>query len=95
MRTLKYTYWQDGDFSIGFLNDYPDYSTQGTSRDELVENLKDLLVNFESGELPSIRQVDELLVASMLDWSFLAEKLRGAYPLYLSDRHFSARLGSY
>jgi predicted RNase H-like HicB family nuclease len=63
MRTLKYTYWHDGDFFIGFLNDYPDYSTQGTNRDELVENLKDLLVDFESGELPYIRQVDELLVA--------------------------------
>jgi hypothetical protein len=63
MRTLKYTFWQDGDFFIGFLNDYPDYSTQGMSREELVENLKDLLVDVESGEVPYIRQIDELLVA--------------------------------
>jgi predicted RNase H-like HicB family nuclease len=63
MRTLKYTFWQDGTFLIGFLNDYPDYATQGLTKNELVENLKDLLIDLESGEVPYIRQVDELLVA--------------------------------
>jgi predicted RNase H-like HicB family nuclease len=63
MRTLKYTFWQDGDFLVGFLNDYPDYATQGTTKEDLVENLKDLLVDLESGEVLYIRQVDELLVA--------------------------------
>ncbi len=62
MRKLKYTFWQDGTFLIGFLNDYPDYATQGLTKDELVENLKDLLIDLESGEVPYIRQVDELLV---------------------------------
>lgn len=63
MRTLKYTFWQDGNFLIGFLNDYPDYATQGTTKEDLVESLKDLLIDLESGEVPYIRQVDELLVA--------------------------------
>ena len=27
MRTLKYTFWQDGEFFLGYLNDYPDYQT--------------------------------------------------------------------
>lgn len=63
MRALKYTYWQDGVFLVGFLNDYPDYATQGTTKEELVENLKDLLIDLESGEVPYIRRVDELLVA--------------------------------
>jgi predicted RNase H-like HicB family nuclease len=63
MRALKYTFWNEGDFLIGFLNDYPDYATQGMTREELVENLKDLLIDLESGEVPYIRQVDELLVA--------------------------------
>jgi predicted RNase H-like HicB family nuclease len=53
----------DDNFLIGFLNDYPDYATQGMTREELVENLKDLLIDLESGEVPYIRQVDELLVA--------------------------------
>lgn len=50
MRSLEFTFWRDGEFFIGHLNDYPDYETQGFSKDELVENLKDLLNDLESGE---------------------------------------------
>jgi predicted RNase H-like HicB family nuclease len=64
MRTLKYTFWQDGEFFLGYLNDYPDYHTQGHSKDELMENLKDLLINVESGEAPFIRKVEEIAIAS-------------------------------
>ena len=63
MKTIKFTFWQDGDFYLGFLNDYPDYQTQGTSKDELTENLKDLLIDIESGQVPYIHKVEELLVA--------------------------------
>jgi predicted RNase H-like HicB family nuclease len=49
MRTLKYTFWQDGEFFLGYLNDYPDYHTQAYSKDKLVENLKDLRTELESG----------------------------------------------
>ena len=54
MKRLKITYWQDGEFFIGFLNDYPDYQTQGLTKEELVANLKDLLKDLESGEIPYI-----------------------------------------
>lgn len=63
MKTLKFTYWKDGDYYLGFLNDYPDYETQGISKKELVSNLKDLLVDLESGEIPYIRKVEELVIA--------------------------------
>ena len=63
MKTIKFTFWQDGDFYLGFLNDYPDYQTQATSKDELIENLKELLLDIESGEVPYIHKVEELLVA--------------------------------
>lgn len=63
MRALKYTFWQDGEFYIGFLNDYPDYETQGFSKSELVENLKSLLKDIESEEIPFIRKVEELAIA--------------------------------
>ena len=36
---LPYTYWQDGAFFVGFLDDYPDDSTQGVSLAELEEAL--------------------------------------------------------
>jgi len=51
MKTVSYTYWQDGQFFLGFFNDYPDYPTQGMSKDELVANLKDLLKDLTSDEL--------------------------------------------
>jgi predicted RNase H-like HicB family nuclease len=63
MRTIKFTYWQDGDFFIGFLNEYPDYQTQGITKEELAENLKDLLSDFESDKVPYARKTEELLVA--------------------------------
>ena len=63
MRMIKFTSWQDGDFFIGFLNDYPDYVTQGVSREELADNLKSLLLDLESDEIPYVRKVEELLVA--------------------------------
>jgi hypothetical protein len=36
---LEYTYWQDGNFFAGYINDYPDDSTQGFSLSELEEAL--------------------------------------------------------
>ena len=64
MRKLKFTFWQDGEFFLGYLNDYPDYQTQGYTKEQLVSNLKDLLSDIESGEVPFIRKVEELANAS-------------------------------
>ena len=63
MKTAKFTYWQDGDYYLGFLNDYPDYQTEGMSKEELVKNLKDLLADLQSGEIPYIRKVKEMVLA--------------------------------
>jgi predicted RNase H-like HicB family nuclease len=63
MKTAKFTYWQDGDYYLGFLNEYPDYQTQGMSKEELVTNLTNLLTDLESGEIPYIRKVEDLVVA--------------------------------
>jgi len=64
MRILKYTFWQDGEFFLGYLNDYPDYETQAYSKDELLENLRDMLIDLESGAVPLVRKVEELAIAS-------------------------------
>ena len=63
MKTVRYTYWQDGEFDLGFLNDYPDYQTQAMSKEELAENLRDLLHDLSSGEVPFVRKTEELQVA--------------------------------
>jgi predicted RNase H-like HicB family nuclease len=47
--TLRFVHWQDGDFWLGYLEDYPDYMTQGETFEELKENLRDLYRDFVSG----------------------------------------------
>lgn len=63
MKKIKYTYWREGDFYIGFINQYPDYQTQASSQDELKENLVDLWQDLEADLIPYSRQVDLLEVA--------------------------------
>ncbi len=63
MKTVEYTFWTDGEFFLGYLNQYPDYQTQGYSKEELQENLKDLLRDIESEEIPYIRKVEEMAIA--------------------------------
>jgi predicted RNase H-like HicB family nuclease len=63
MKTVKYVYWQDGDGWLGYLQDYPDYWTQGDSLDDLIEHLKDLYLDATSGQLPGLRKVGELVVS--------------------------------
>lgn len=63
MTLLKYTYWQDGEMWLGYLEEYPDYMTQGENMEELLENLKDIYQELSSGTIPSVRHVAELAVA--------------------------------
>ncbi len=63
MTLLKYTYWQDGEMWLGYLEEYPDYMTQGENMEELLENLKDIYQELISGAIPSVRHVAELSVA--------------------------------
>ena len=55
MKTTGYTYWQDGDAWLGYLDEYPDYLTQGTSLEDLKEHLLDLYNELSSGAIPSVR----------------------------------------
>jgi predicted RNase H-like HicB family nuclease len=63
MKTLRYVYWQDGDMWLGYLEEFPDYMTQGESTQELEENLKDLYADLTSGQIPGVRRVAEIQVA--------------------------------
>lgn len=42
METTGFVYWQDGNFWLGYLEEYPDYMTQGESLKELKANLADI-----------------------------------------------------
>ena len=63
VNTIEYTCWRDGYTFLGFLNDYPDYWTQGGTKLELIENLKDILEDIASGEVPFVRMIEELVLA--------------------------------
>jgi predicted RNase H-like HicB family nuclease len=63
MKTIRYVHWQDGDMWLGYLEDYPDYMTQGESLGELQENLKDLYGDLTGGHIPGARKVAELQIA--------------------------------
>jgi predicted RNase H-like HicB family nuclease len=63
MKTIKYIYWQDGDMWLGYLDEFPDYMTQGATQEELQENLKDIYEELTSGRIPGVRRVAELQVA--------------------------------
>ena len=45
----KFTYWVDGEHHLGYLDEFPDYVTQGTSLDELKAHLLDLYKDLKEG----------------------------------------------
>jgi predicted RNase H-like HicB family nuclease len=63
METKKFMYYQENDMYIGWLEDFPDYKTQGLTLDELKENLKDIYEDLTGGSIPNIIHVGELRVA--------------------------------
>jgi len=62
MHSVKYVHWQDGDWWLGFLEEYPDYWTQGETLQDLVEHLKDLYLDLSGGNIPGARKVGELVM---------------------------------
>ena len=63
MTTKKYVYWQEKEMLLGYLEEYPDYWTQGESPEVLRKNLKDIFQELTSGSIPGVRRVAELEVA--------------------------------
>jgi len=62
MTSIKYIYWQDEGMWLGYLEDYPDYWTQGVTKEELEENLFDVYKELTSGNIPAVRKVAELRI---------------------------------
>ena len=61
--TKKFIYYQEDDMFIGWLEEFPDYRTQGTSINELMDNLKDIYSDLTSGSVPNVHKVGELQIA--------------------------------
>ncbi len=63
MKTKKFMCFQEDDMFIGWLDDFPDYKTQGANLDELKENLKNIYEELTSGSIPNVIHVGKLRVA--------------------------------
>ena len=63
VQALRYVYWRDGKFWLGYLEEFPDYMTQGESHTDLQAHLRDLYQELASGRIPAVRRVAELVVA--------------------------------
>lgn len=62
MNTVRFTHWEDDGTWLGYLQDYPDYWTQGETLEDLKQHLADLYQDITSGQIPGIRKVDELIL---------------------------------
>ena len=62
LHSVKYVNRQEGDWWLGYLEEYPDYWTQGETLQDLVEHLKDLYLDLSGGNIPNARKVGELVM---------------------------------
>jgi hypothetical protein len=60
MSIARYVHRQDHGMWLGYLEEFPDYMTQGESLEQLQENLRDLYTDLASGEISGVRRVAEL-----------------------------------
>lgn len=56
METKKFIYYQEEDMLIGWLEEYPDYRTQGETMQELQENLLDIYKDLTTGQIQCVHR---------------------------------------
>jgi predicted RNase H-like HicB family nuclease len=62
MEKTGFVYYQENDMWVGWLEEYPDYRTQGKTLEELKENLKDIYNDITSGRIPQVHMRGELVI---------------------------------
>jgi predicted RNase H-like HicB family nuclease len=62
MQVVKYVHWQEDDIWIGYLQDHPDYWTQGETLEDLIDHLTDLHQDLTGDKIPGTRKVAELVI---------------------------------
>lgn len=60
MQVVKVVVWEEADMWLGYLQDYPDYWTQGESLEDVRNHLRDLYEDLTSGSIPGARRVEDL-----------------------------------
>jgi hypothetical protein len=54
VETMGFIYHEGDGLFVGWLEEYPDYRTQGETMDQLQDNLHDLYRELASGEIPCV-----------------------------------------
>ncbi len=67
MNGIGFNYWKDDNFWIGYLDEWPDYLTQGTSLEDLKVHLMDLFKDLSSGKILNARCHAELELARIIN----------------------------
>lgn len=62
MHTAGTVYWEERGSWIGYLQEFPDYWTQGDTLENHESHLRDLHKDLTSGELPRIRRAGDIAV---------------------------------
>jgi predicted RNase H-like HicB family nuclease len=62
MEKKKFVYYEEAKMLVGWLEEFPDYRTQGETLEELQENLKDIYAEITRGSIPSVHHIGELVV---------------------------------
>lgn len=62
----KFIYWQDGDFFLGYLEEYPDYITQGKSLEDLKEHLKDIHKDITDLKISPVSDAEQKNIETIL-----------------------------
>ena len=62
MEKKKFVYYEEAKMLVGWLEESPDYHTQGETLEELQENLKDIYAELVSGSIPAVHRIGELVV---------------------------------
>jgi hypothetical protein len=60
---LGYTYWKDDGWFVGYLDEYPDYTTQGETVEEFEKMLYSLYEDIAAFDFSFIRHHGKLRVA--------------------------------
>lgn len=62
MEKTGFVYYQEDGLWVGWLEDYPDYRSQGATLDDLKQALREIYEELTSGDIPHVRKRGELVV---------------------------------
>lgn len=59
MQNIRFLFWRDGDTWLGYLEEYPDYMTQGKTFEDLKDHLRSMYKDLAMDVIPCVRKVAE------------------------------------